>query len=250
VEHDAFVESIHKAQFKQLPSGFHALTPAEIQQANSTPSSSVLPRQEKGTRASRALPYELYANGKLTGDKSFAITFEVRKDVFGNDSAGSPFHVYSYGSTFRNRAYAVIAGDALTDSWTTEDFNEDRFHFKVHGPNGFFREFKGSVNDPAVEVSCAHEKDSKKRPTGNIELTIVNRSTQPVTVSIVDNSYKQTPQAKTIGAGDKAIVRVGSTKSSGWYDSSVIINSNTVFENRFAGRVETGKESISDPGMA
>jgi phospholipase C len=250
VEHDAFVESIHKAQFRQLPSGFHALTPAEIQQANRAPSSSVLPRQEKGTRTSRALPYELYANGKLTGDKSFEITFEARKDTFGNDAAGSPFHVYSYGSAFSNRAYAVVAGDVLTDAWTTKAFNEDRFHFKVHGPNGFFREFKGSVNDPVVEISCAYEKDSKKKLTGNIELMIVNRGSEPVTVSIMDNSYKQSSQTKTIGAGDKAIVRVASAKSSGWYDCSVTIHGNTFFENRFAGRAETGRESISDPGMA
>jgi phospholipase C len=250
MEHDPFVETIHKAQFKELPSGFRALTTAEIEQANHTPASSTLPRQEKGTRPSRALPYELHVDGKVIGGKSYEIRFEARKGLFGASSAGSPFHVYSYGSSFSNRAYAVIAGDALTDTWTSESFNHDRYHFKVHGPNGFFREFKGSINDPGVEVSCAYEKDARKKLTGNLELALVNRSSRALTLTIADNAYHQLPQTKKIAAGEKITVRIDLSKSSGWYDSSVIINGNNVFENRFAGRVETGKEGISDPGMA
>lgn len=250
VEHDAFVESIHKAQFKQLPTGFHALSDEEIAQANRNPSASVLPRQEKGTRTSRALPYELYVNGKLTADKKFEIRFEARKDIFGELSAGSPFLVYSYGTSFNNRAYAVTAGDALTDTWNTKDFGGDHYHFRIHGPNGFFREFKGSVNDAGVEVVCAYEKDAKKKLTGNIELTIANRSTKATSVVVVDKSYKQSPITKKVGAGEKITVRVDTSKSSGWYDSSVAINGYSAFENRFAGRVETGREGVSDPGMA
>jgi phospholipase C len=250
VEHDPFVESIHKAQFKGLPSGFHALTSAEIEQANRTPASSVLPRQEKGTRTARPLPYELYVDGKVAANKSFEIRFEARKDIFGESSAGSPFHVYCYGASFSNRAYAVSAGDALTDTWTTEAFDKDQYHFKVHGPNGFFREFKGSINEQEVEVLCSYEKSPKKKLTGNIEFTIINRSSKAVSVVITDNAYKQSAQTKKIPAGDEIKVRVDLTKTFGWYDSSVTIEGNTRFENRFAGRVETGSEGITDPGMA
>jgi len=249
VDHNAFVESIHKAQFKKLPEGYHALTTTEILQANSTPASSVLPRQEQGTRVSRALPYELYADGKVTPDKKFEIKFEARNDAFGVNAAGSPFHVYCYGTTFSNRSYAVTAGDTLTDEWTSKDFDGDRYHFKVHGPNGFLREFKGSVNDGGLEVLCSYEKDSSKRLTGNVTLLIVNRGTKPVEVTVADKSYKQKSVTKTIGAGNNTTIKVTSAKSSGWYDSSVTINGNTIFEHRFAGRVETGNESISDPAM-
>ena len=37
--------------------------------------------------------------------------------------------------------------------------------------------------------------------------------------------------------------------SFGWYDFSVKIEGFEPFEQRFAGRVETGKESFSDPLM-
>lgn len=81
VDYNPFVEGIHKAQFKHLPSGFRALTAEEIQQANRTPAASVLPRQEKGTRVSRPLPYELYADGKISPGKGFELAFEVRNDL-------------------------------------------------------------------------------------------------------------------------------------------------------------------------
>jgi phospholipase C len=250
VEHDEFVKSIHQAQFNQPPSGFHALTADEIQQANRMPSSSVLPRQEKGTRASRALPYELYADGKLTDEKIFSIRFEASKNTFGALAAGAPFQLYSYASTFNHRSYAVTAGDALTDSWNAKDFNAGFYHFKVHGPNGFFREFKGNVNDVSVEITCSYEKDAKKKLTGNVELIIFNRSKQPLTIGIGDKSYHQNPTNKKVNAGERIAILVNTSKFYGWYDASVTIEGSKSFEHRFAGRVETGKESVSDPAMA
>jgi phospholipase C len=176
--------------------------------------------------------------------------FEAGKDVFGELSAGSPFHVYSYGSMFSNRAYAVKAGDALTDSWSTKDFGGDRFHLKVHGPNGFFREFKGTLADAGVHVECAYERHSKKKLTANIALTVVNNTSQQMTVLISDKSYQQKTVIKKISPRTKITVPVDTSKSSGWYDSAVTIQGNTIFEQRFAGRVETGRDSVSDPAMA
>lgn len=250
VEHDPFVKSIHQSQFNQAPSEFRALTQAEVDQINLKHKSSTLPRQEKGTKTSRALPYELYADGKTKKDQSYEIRFKAGKNHFGELSAGSPFQVYSYGSSFGNRAYAVIAGDTLEDTWTAQAFDQDRYHFRVHGPNGFFREFKGKVNEPGVEVLCRYETNAEKKLTGNIALTISNPGTEAVTFSVHDNSYGQRPQESRLGAGDNVTVRVDLTKSSRWYDISVTIDGNKMFENRFAGKVETGDEGISDPAMA
>src|SRR6202008_1455601 len=91
-----FVEGIHKAQFKRIPSGYHALTKEEIDLANRQPVNSTLPKQEKGTRPSRALPYELYADGNLNPDGAFQIELTAANQVFGPGSAGSPFHIFGY----------------------------------------------------------------------------------------------------------------------------------------------------------
>lgn len=249
VEYNSFVESIHNARFKQLPSGYRAIKDEEIRQVNSNPNASVLPRQEQGTRLSRALPYELYVDGKLIPGKKFEITFGAGKDIFCDRAAGSPFQVFCYGSKFTNRSYAVLAGDTLKDEWTSMDFGNDLYHFKVHGPNGFFREFKGNLNDTALEITCRYEKVSRKKVTGNVELTVKNTTNKPINVTITDNAYRGHAAYKTIAAGKKYIFKLESKVLSGWYDTSVIIPGKSNFEHRFAGRVETGNESISDPAM-
>jgi phospholipase C len=38
-------------------------------------------------------------------------------------------------------------------------------------------------------------------------------------------------------------------KTYGWYDFTVKVKGNDSFEKRYAGRVETGKESFTDPMM-
>ncbi|HEY3403680.1 MAG TPA: phospholipase C, phosphocholine-specific [Ohtaekwangia sp.] len=247
---DEFVEGIHKAQFKKLPADFHPLSTAEVEKVNQTPASSVLPRQEKGTRTSRALPYELHANGKLTTGHKVEISFEARNKVFGGTAAGSPFHVYCHGNEFTNRTYAVTPGDALLDTWEQTEFVSGNYHLAVYGPNGFFREFKGSVNDPLIEVVCDYETDAKKKLTGNVVFTLSNKSSQAIIVNVEDNAYKQSAQNKKVAANEKATIRLALDKSFGWYDSSVRIQGNSVFEYRFAGRVETGQEGKTDPAMA
>lgn len=248
LEHNEFVEGIHKAQFKQLPNAYRALTPAEIEQANQK-SSSLLPRQEQGTRPSRGLPYELYANGRLTTDKRFEIKLEARNEVFGERAAGCPFHVYSYGATFSNRTYAVKAGDALTDSWKARDFSEGSYHLNVHGPNGFFRTFRGHTTDPQVEVACSYEKDAKKNFSGRLLLSITNKSSKAVTIIVADNAYGQQTQTKNIAPNGQTTLTLDLAKSFSWYDVSVRIEGNNSFEHRFAGRVESGEMGMSDPAM-
>jgi phospholipase C len=250
VSRDEFVASIHRAKFKKDPSDFRPFTAAEIAQINheSTPSP-LLPQQEKGVRSSCALPYQLYASGKVSDDrKTFRITLESRKEVFGERTAGSPFLVYAWGKEWKTRSYAVAAGDTLTDTWPLSDFENGNYHFCVYGPNGFFREFQGNTSD-TLDIVCEYERNAKKQLTGNIQLNITNKTGNPVTVEIKDNAYKGTTQTKQISAGNKTQIALDLNKSFGWYDTSIRIQGNSLFEARFAGRVETGKTGFSDPAM-
>jgi phospholipase C len=38
-------------------------------------------------------------------------------------------------------------------------------------------------------------------------------------------------------------------RTSGWYDLAVTVDGDAQFECRFAGHLETGEDSISDPAM-
>lgn len=257
LERDAYIESIHKAQFKQLPSNYTQLTAEAITAINKAPwLSPHMPQQEKGIRNACALPYELYAETALnTGDhKSLLITLKAGNTIFGNRSAGSPFHVYARGKTLQYRSYAVEAGFSVTDEWQLSDFENHSYHFEVYGPNGFFREFKGNRQDPpAMGIACRYETDLKRHDllTGNIAISVSNESSKPIEVEIIDNSYKTPAQTNMQKPAMKKArsYRLSTAKSFGWYDFSIRIKGYPLFERRYAGRVETGQPTKTDPFM-
>jgi len=261
LDRNEFIESIHKAQFKNVPSAFRKLTYEEIEQINrNRQSSELMAVQEKGIRASCALPYELYADGILSTDKKhFEISMKAGKDIFGALSAGSPFHIYAPGNyqqeSVRAWAYALTAGDELKDSWLISDFEDNQYHLRVYGPNGFFREFMGSRNDPAIDVFGRYEQNKNKNQlTGNLIILINNGDKEAQTIMIKDNAYKasfsekQVSAATGLKAGSLRVV-LSTKKSYGWYDFTVSVKGHSSFERRYTGRVETGAASKTDPFM-
>ncbi len=251
---DESIENIHKAKFKQLPNGYTKLSEAQINEVRRQPlHSGLLPRQEKGIRSSVAIPYELYVNGHLNKDKSaFSMQLKAGNSVFGAKSAGSAFSVYAAegykNEPLENWAYTVAAGDELSDEWSLKDFKNGNYHLRVYAPNGFFREFAGNAKDPTIEIYCDYEK--KKIGAGltaNILVQLKNNTGKPLTIEITDNAYKAAKLTKTINGSLSILLDL--QKNYGWYDFTVSVQGNKEFYKRFAGHVETGKESKTDPVM-
>ncbi len=248
VDRIPFLESIHKAQFKDMPNGYHRLSEEEITSLNANPMASpYVPVQEKGTRPATALPYNLYTDGKQKGG-GIELVFNNPKSIFGEKTAGAPYIVYNYQSDAPPRNYLVKAGDKLTDNWSFDA--EGRYHLEVQGPNGFFRKFSGNQKDPALEILLGYEEGKAKNTlTGNVVLLIKNSSSRSQTIEITDPSYKGKPVSKTIAAGKSASVLFKLDSSQNWYDLIVRIKGNDQFEYRYAGHVENGLPSTSDPLM-
>jgi phospholipase C len=257
LERDAFIEGIHKAQFRQLPSNYKKLTADEIDAINKAPwAAPQMPQQEKGIRDACALPYELHADCKLSEDKkTIEIRLEAGLRIFGKQSAGSPFHIYAPGQyqqqTMANWAYAVAAGQHVKDKWQLSDFKNNTYHLQVYGPNGFFREFKGTTKDPNIEINVEYSGMVRSFP-GDLEILVINDNTAPVVLEIIDNAYKAPVKSITVPGRPKIltlITIISTDKSFGWYDFSVKIKGNQQFEHRYAGRVETGNPTKTDPFM-
>jgi len=245
LEKDSFLEGIHKAQFKKLPDTFKALSQEEIAVFIKSPyGSSFSTHQEPGTRPSCALPYELQVNGRLSEDgNEFTITFS------NGAGAGAAFNLYDLNwhasdeqSRVRTRAYGVKAGDSLTDAWSIMERKEYSLH--VYGPNGFYRQFTGGANDP-LDVEFSNEKG-----TLNGILKIKNRTANELAkIEVIDHGYGAAMISRELKGGETARLTLPFAKSQGWYDLSVRWPSRETFQRRFAGRIETGKDSISDPFM-
>jgi len=252
---DKNVETIFNAQFKQEPSAYKKLSSSDI--AQSSAQSLPLAIQEKGIRPSTALPYQLYTHGSLSTDKkSFELKMAASNEAFGEKAAGSPFTVYApvkYNNgakeeISRNWHFAVAAGDNLAYAWPLDAFENDQYRLRVHGPNGFYREFTGSKNNPLLNIACDYEKAGGKL-TGNIVINITNNDSKTYYIIISDNGYKTGSVDKTVAANGRENMVLDLSKNFNWYDFSVKVKDNDAFEERFAGHVETGAISKTDPVM-
>jgi len=234
------------------------LSDDEIKHIKKAPlTSSKLPRQEKGIRPACALPYELHADAILTVDKkSVEITFAAKKDIHGDKAAGAPFKVYAPGSHKKNGEtgnghnwdYAVASGSTVTDIWNLDDFENSLYNLRVYGPNGFYRELKGGNYDPAISVAIKYNAGGT-----SLTLALQNSGTEKCTVQVNSNDYKTGNQIIQLGAAGSATVvsavTLDLTASFGWYDFTVIVDGKNIYERRYAGRIETGKNSFTDPVM-
>lgn len=264
LEKNKFIQSIYNAQFNPLPSDFKSLRPFEVAAVKKSPlSNNFLPKQEKGIRPSAALPYQLYVNGKYdAAAKTVKLDFESRNEVFGKRTAGVPFNLYlpAQTSVSKNdqlvwgrmhcRYYAVKANDKVNDELPLNIFEKEQYHIQVYGPNGFLREFKGNAADPDIQSNCDYQYDRiyKNQLSGNIELKLLNNSSKDSQVVITDNAYHSKPKTMVLTGKEMSVI-LDLQDSFGWYDFSLNVVGNSNFEQRFAGRVETGKHSFSDPYM-
>jgi len=257
LQRDAVVEGIHKAKFKKLPSDYKLLTADEISQINHAPHlSPYMPKQETGTKPSCALPYQLYADGNLSADKKlFKVKFKADDAVFGEAALGSPFNVYAPGKfkqdDVRAWAYALTAGDDLGDEWHLHDFENNAYHLRVYGPNGFFREYAGNSADPDITMLCEYQpKLTSNELSGNIELKLTNWNVKKqYQVQVTDNAYKTTDHKKILTASSASSIILELKKNHYWYDFTVRVSGVANFMKRYAGRVETGKPGLTDPFM-
>ncbi|MEK1889656.1 MAG: phospholipase C, phosphocholine-specific [Phyllobacterium sp.] len=201
------------------------------------------------SRRARPLPYEFHVNGHFDAEKKQLVV-----DFVNAGKAGAYFYAYDYVlKDEKPRRYSVIKGEPLRDAW---DVADKGYNLTIYGPNGYLRQFRGTANadldvDPEVEILY--------QTNGDVTLKTVNNGTK-------NHLLKITVQYDKIGSADGVpLTKIRSIKPlscnpkfeeiktrSGWYDITVeLVNESGqpdgVYQRRFAGHVETGAASITDP---
>ena len=212
--------------------------------------SPLLAKQEKGQRPSNALPYELYVHEEIDKkDKQITLHLEAGNTFFGKNALSCPYNVYTaneYKDGVKFWPFAVLAGESLDFSWNLSDFHNDTYALTAYGPNGFMRGFKGK--DEALRVTSSYEWGKDRKPTGSLLITLKNEGKKTLHIEAKDNAYSRWNKNTTLAAGKSVTWKVETTQQSGWYDVSLRIVDG-LFERHFAGRVETGKHSKTDPQL-
>ncbi|MBM7786327.1 phosphocholine-specific phospholipase C [Tenggerimyces flavus] len=224
----------NRSRFPRLPDT-DDLKPTELERQPDEPpvppADPELPRQERGVRPARALPYVLYADAKVSGD-SVDLSFRSTGDAAG------VFQVRSADPASQPRSYTVEPDKSLADTFAIGD----RYDLTVHGPNGFFRQFKGSGSERLeVRATC----DSRGTA---VTLKVTNKGTRRVEVVVADQ-YSRRSAKLTLSPGESESERRSLAHTKGWYHLVVTIRGESGFQYGYAGHVENGKDSISDPRM-
>jgi len=198
-----------------------------------------LPRQTAGSRPSRALPYELHVHGHARSEGTVAL------DFINSGRAGAVFHVYDRRHLDRvPRRYAVEAGRQLGGIWDTLAADDGRYDLWVLGPNGFHRHFQGDVRAHAgIEAKARYDVAA-----ASLSLEVSNSGDHAGSISIAANAYRnERPRTIELAPGQRGQWHWALSGHGGWYDFSV--TGADGFLRRFAGRLETGADGISDPAM-
>ena len=81
-------------------------------------------------------------------------------------------------------------------------------------------------------------------------MQLTNAGPVAATFALAANAYyPATPSTIPVAAHSTTMLTLPLAASNGWYDFSVRVNGQADYSRRFAGRMETGADSISDPAM-
>ena len=212
------------------------------------PANPMLPVQATGTRPSRALPYELHVSARTRRACSGKVAL-----VFANTGeAGAVFHVYDKLHLDRlPRRYTVEPGEKLDDDWAALADNAGRYDLWVLGPERLPPPLQGRPEPPARRRRAA-ARDPRRLPRA--ARRPAPEAAQRGRARLRLHHHAQgLPQRRPV---DRAC-QVAATKrsrweldaSGQWYDFDVTCDTDPTFWRRLAGRIETGRHSVSDPAM-
>ncbi|MGA7318304.1 MAG: phospholipase C, phosphocholine-specific [Silvibacterium sp.] len=214
-----------------------------------------VPKQEKGIRPARALPYELDVHASV-GASTIVLTFS------NTGRATVVFQVRSGNAADPVRNYTVEPGKKLADTWNVAS----SYNLSVYGPNGFVRYFNGSIGSRAAVLDVRsrykigdHGWDDRDWGNGNgddhgsergaiIGWKITNVAGTRVEVSVLD-AYTGDVSTRLLHPRETFEDELSLDKLHNWYDLIVTVAEDPTFKYRLAGHVETGRDSFSDPAL-
>jgi phospholipase C len=192
-------------------------------------------RQEPGRRPARPLPYAFEAEAAADADG-------VRLVIANRGEAGAGFNLYGRGGE-GPWFYTVGAGKSVDDRLPVGAAGYD---LSLHGPNGFFRRFAGVGSHPKVAAPQVAARFDPR--AGLLHLTLRNAGTAPCRLTVVSN-LGGPRAARRLAPGAVASLAWPIRRDAHWYDLTVTSDHDPVWLRHLAGHGETGRPSLSDPGI-
>jgi phospholipase C len=194
------------------------------------------PRQERGQRPARPLPYALSASARAEGD---ALRLRIENhgragaclELRAADGGGEPWF-FSVGAGSNLDARIPLGGGA----WDLE----------LRGPDGFLRIFRGQAGGAEIDADLAYDPGEDQ-----VRIVLKNPTAEARTVEIGGGGRYDHGPARAVELQPGATAELASSvaASAGWYDLVLTTPASPAFGRRFAGRLQTGRAGLTDPAI-
>jgi phospholipase C len=201
-------------------------------------------------RPARPLPYAVSANMRQ-------VERNLLVDLVNSGMKAAVFTIHDYGPYAVNGPwrYTLDAGQSHTAGhWNNPE--REVYDLAVHGPNGFYRHFAGSLRDDDKltpdPVAVTLREDTAM---GELVVTLQNTGGKQAVLSLAfDPRYARgnlLPARRDIvlASVETQTLRFNLSPADHWYDLSLTLADNPNWLRRYAGHIETGKASRTDPGI-
>lgn len=209
--------------------------------ANAIPTRQVLTTQMPGRRRLRATPYRLDVAAGSTPEGRMRILFK------NSGKTGATFTVHDALVDAEPWHFTIGAGDShAAEAWHAGV--GEHYDVIVRGPNGFYRRYAGYGGTARPDLALTEHRVGRA-----VELILTNPSADPVTCVIaLDPAYAAGGSAtRQLIAEPYSAARLlwPVTATEHWYDMTGRIAGDPTFVRRFAGRLESGGDGWTDPGI-
>ncbi|MFI6497675.1 phosphocholine-specific phospholipase C [Nonomuraea typhae] len=194
------------------------------------PAKQSMPEQEPGVKPARALPYQPNAWVRALGR-------ELELTLANTGAESMHMALYPYKGEFDLPQHYDVLGVS-----TRRVAVGDGYHLALTGPNGFRREFAGTLSGPAggVEARAVIDVDPRKL---RVEITNLGRARVKLRVRAL--AYGDKEQAVPLRPGQYRQVVWPLEGSHGWYDLEITCEEDPAFRRRLMGHVENGRPSVT-----
>ncbi len=192
--------------------------------------------QEGPQRRYRPLPYRLSADLRLVDGRPQLL-------LANKGRTGAVFQLFDSRDRQGPWRYTLGAGhDYRAQPW--EPDGTTLFDLALHGPAGFFRHFAGSV---AADLEVTLRESAVR---GQVDLVLRNWGADLVALSVTQAAiYGGGSRQVELAGGSEQVISWPVVASDHWYDLTVTALSGPDFLRRYAGHIETGQDSRTDPAI-
>ncbi len=157
------------------------------------------------------------------------------------------FQVRSASVAQPPRTYTVKSATQLSGTWSSALAGLESYDLSVYGPNGFHRAYKGGLL-AAVSANLRGTL-TYDLGRGGVTLNLLNEGTGVCEVVVADR-YSDEAFTKKLKPGAGFGQFFALAQSHGWYDLIVTVTEDVLLRQQYAGHLETGRPSRTDPAIA